>query len=118
MPRTATNLPTSRMEPSRRPMGRRRTATRPAKRTETRRPARHNPTGTSSSQRRQGLVIVRGTRRPDPGCAAPSPRLKGGIVMRQVDLLEPVDVTERLPQLELYLSQVCAVAGISKMQLD
>ena len=38
--------------------------------------------------------------------------------MRQVDLLEPVDVTERLPQLELYLSQVCAVAGISKMQLD
>jgi DNA-binding transcriptional MerR regulator len=39
-------------------------------------------------------------------------------VTRQVDLLEPVDITERLPQLELYLSQVCAVAGISKMQLD
>jgi DNA-binding transcriptional MerR regulator len=38
--------------------------------------------------------------------------------MRQVDLLEPVDITERLPQLELYLSQVCRVAGISKMQLD
>jgi DNA-binding transcriptional MerR regulator len=38
--------------------------------------------------------------------------------MRQVDLLEPVDITDRLPQLELYLSQVCAVAGISKMQLD
>jgi DNA-binding transcriptional MerR regulator len=38
--------------------------------------------------------------------------------MRQVDLLEPVDITERLPQLELYLSQVCSVAGISKMQLD
>src|SRR3954451_5531187 len=38
--------------------------------------------------------------------------------MRQVDLLEPVDVTARLPQLELYLSQVCALAGISKMQLD
>ena len=38
--------------------------------------------------------------------------------MRQVDLLEPVDISERLPQLELYLSQVCAVAGISKMQLD
>jgi DNA-binding transcriptional MerR regulator len=32
--------------------------------------------------------------------------------------LEPVDITERLPQLELYLSQVCSVAGISKMQLD
>ena len=38
--------------------------------------------------------------------------------MRQVDLLEPVNITERLPQLELYLSQVCSVAGISKMQLD
>ncbi len=38
--------------------------------------------------------------------------------MKQVDLLEPVDVADRLPQLELYLSQVCAVAGISKMQLD
>ena len=38
--------------------------------------------------------------------------------MRQVDLLEPVNVSERLPELELYLSQVCAVAGISKMQLD
>jgi DNA-binding transcriptional MerR regulator len=38
--------------------------------------------------------------------------------MRQVDLLEPVNLTERLPQLELYLSQVCSVAGISKMQLD
>ena len=38
--------------------------------------------------------------------------------MRQVDLLEPVNVADRLPQLELYLSQVCAVAGISKMQLD
>jgi DNA-binding transcriptional MerR regulator len=38
--------------------------------------------------------------------------------MRQVDLLEPVNIAERLPQLELYLSQVCTVAGISKMQLD
>ena len=38
--------------------------------------------------------------------------------MRQVDLLEPVDITERLSKLELYLSQVCSVAGISKMQLD
>jgi DNA-binding transcriptional MerR regulator len=38
--------------------------------------------------------------------------------MRQVDLLEPVNIAERLPQLELYLSQVCSVAGISKMQLD
>ena len=38
--------------------------------------------------------------------------------MRHVDLLEPVDITERLPRLELYLSQVCSVAGVSKMQLD
>jgi DNA-binding transcriptional MerR regulator len=38
--------------------------------------------------------------------------------MRQADLLEPVELGERLSHLELYLSQVCAVAGISKMQLD
>ena len=38
--------------------------------------------------------------------------------MRHVDLLEPVRLDERLSHLELYLSQVCAVAGVSKMQLD
>ena len=38
--------------------------------------------------------------------------------MRQVDLLEPVDLDSRLDHLELYLGQVCAVAGITKMQLD
>ncbi|MGZ4430764.1 MAG: MerR family transcriptional regulator [Gaiellales bacterium] len=38
--------------------------------------------------------------------------------MRQADLLEPVRIEESLPRLELYLSQVCALAGISKMQLD
>ena len=38
--------------------------------------------------------------------------------LRQVDLLEPVNIVDQLPKLELYLSQVCAVAGISKMQLD
>jgi DNA-binding transcriptional MerR regulator len=38
--------------------------------------------------------------------------------MRQVDLLDPVELEERLPHLELYLSQVCALAGVSKMQLD
>jgi DNA-binding transcriptional MerR regulator len=37
---------------------------------------------------------------------------------RHVDLLEPVDVAERLDKLELYLGQVCRIAGISKMQLD
>ena len=38
--------------------------------------------------------------------------------MRQADLLEPVRLEERLPHLELYLSQVRSVAGITKMQLD
>ena len=38
--------------------------------------------------------------------------------MRQVDLLEPVSLDDRLPMLELYLGQVCSLAGISKMQLD
>ena len=38
--------------------------------------------------------------------------------MRQADLLEPVRLDERLPHLELYLSQVCSMAGITTMQLD
>src|ERR1700750_1789256 len=38
--------------------------------------------------------------------------------MRQVDLLEPVSLDDRLPMLELYLGQVCSLAGITKMQLD
>jgi hypothetical protein len=36
----------------------------------------------------------------------------------QVDFLEPVDLAEHLDKLELYLGQVCQMAGISKMQLD
>ena len=36
----------------------------------------------------------------------------------QVDLLEPIDFARHLDKLELYLGQVCRVAGISKMQLD
>jgi DNA-binding transcriptional MerR regulator len=32
--------------------------------------------------------------------------------------LEPVDMAAHLDNLELYLSQVCRLAGISKMQLD
>ena len=36
----------------------------------------------------------------------------------QVDLLEPVDLAEHLGKVELYLGQVCQIAGISKMQLD
>ena len=38
--------------------------------------------------------------------------------MRQVDLLEPVSLDDRLPMLELYLGQVCSLTGITKMQLD
>ena len=36
----------------------------------------------------------------------------------QVDLLEPVNLAEHLDKIELYLGQVCQIAGISKMQLD
>src|SRR5215475_79788 len=39
-------------------------------------------------------------------------------VSRQVDLLEPIDLSQHLDKLELYLGQVCRIAGISKMQLD
>ena len=37
---------------------------------------------------------------------------------RQVDLLEPINLTEHLDKIQLYLGQVCQIAGISKMQLD
>src|SRR5579875_2712424 len=37
---------------------------------------------------------------------------------RQVELLEPVNLAEHLDKVELYLGQVCRIAGISKMQLD
>jgi DNA-binding transcriptional MerR regulator len=36
----------------------------------------------------------------------------------QVDILEPVNLSEHLDKIELYLGQVCQIAGISKMQLD
>ena len=39
-------------------------------------------------------------------------------ISRQVDLLEPVNLAEHLNKVELYLGQVCQIAGISKMQLD
>jgi MerR HTH family regulatory protein len=39
-------------------------------------------------------------------------------VSRQMDLLEPIDLAEHLGKVELYLGQVCQIAGISKMQLD
>ena len=37
---------------------------------------------------------------------------------KHVDLLEPIDLAEHLGKVELYLGQVCRLAGISKMQLD
>ena len=37
---------------------------------------------------------------------------------RQVELLEPINLSEHLGKVELYLGQVCQIAGISKMQLD
>jgi DNA-binding transcriptional MerR regulator len=37
---------------------------------------------------------------------------------KQAELLEPVDLAEHLDKVELYLGQVCRLAGISKMQLD
>jgi len=39
-------------------------------------------------------------------------------VSRHVDLLEPINLAEHLDKVELYLGQVCRIAGISKMQLD
>ena len=37
---------------------------------------------------------------------------------RHVDFLEPIDLADHLGKVELYLGQVCQIAGISKMQLD
>ena len=36
----------------------------------------------------------------------------------QLDFLEPIDMSDHLDKIELYLGQVCQIAGISKMQLD
>ena len=45
-------------------------------------------------------------------------RERGMAASRQVDLLEPIDLSEHLDKVQLYLGQVCQIAGISKMQLD
>jgi DNA-binding transcriptional MerR regulator len=37
---------------------------------------------------------------------------------KRVDVLEPIDLSQHLDKVELYLGQVCRLAGISKMQLD
>ena len=40
------------------------------------------------------------------------------VYSKHVDVLEPVDLAEHMAKVELYLGQVCRLAGISKMQLD
>ena len=37
---------------------------------------------------------------------------------RHAVLLDPIDLASHLDKVELYLGQVCRLAGISKMQLD
>jgi DNA-binding transcriptional MerR regulator len=37
---------------------------------------------------------------------------------KHIGALEPVDLAVHLDKIELYLSQVCRLVGISKMQLD
>jgi MerR HTH family regulatory protein len=37
---------------------------------------------------------------------------------KELDILEPIDFIAHLAKIELYLGQVCQIAGISKMQLD
>src|SRR5689334_225155 len=39
-------------------------------------------------------------------------------ISRQPDFLEPINLADHLGKVELYLGQVCQIAGISKMQLD
>ena len=34
------------------------------------------------------------------------------------DLLQPINMSDHLDKMELYLGQVCQIAGVSKMQLD
>ena len=62
----------------------------------------------------------RGERDREPPAAGDvsTERDAGMAFSRQVDLLEPVNLAEHLDKLELYLGQVCQLAGISKMQLD
>ena len=49
------------------------------------------------------------------GCVEKDARMTS---VRHVDLLDPIDMSEHIGKIELYLGQVCQVAGISKMQLD
>ena len=44
--------------------------------------------------------------------------ISAGTPSQILDLLEPIDLADHLEKVELYLGQVCRIAGISKMQLD
>src|SRR5213595_4177059 len=37
---------------------------------------------------------------------------------KAADFLQPIDISAHLDKIQLYLGQVCQIAGISKMQLD
>jgi hypothetical protein len=63
----------------------------------------------------------KGSITPKEGSNLLAPPILEGVVFapgRQVDLLEPINLAEHLGKVELYLGQVCQIAGISKMQLD
>ena len=62
-------------------------------------------------ERDSGRSLRQGSRRPTKGKSTMA-------YSTNVDLLEPIDLAEHLDKIELYLGQVCAIAGISKMQLD
>jgi MerR HTH family regulatory protein len=44
--------------------------------------------------------------------------MSAGTPSQILDVLEPIDLADHLDKVELYLGQVCRIAGISKMQLD
>ena len=53
-----------------------------------------------------------------PGVSVPAEKGIGVAYNTELNILEPVNLAEHLDKVELYLGQVCQIAGISKMQLD
>ena len=96
--------------PERRPR-RPEAAAEPRRRAETPQFRRFSADPFTNSQRERYIFAPRG-RSPSPEERSVWPS------SRQVDLLEPIDLAEHLDKVELYLGQVCQIAGISKMQLD
>ena len=99
-------------------------------------PSRRSPPETAADGRASGLGQISPSkggdlrRMPFPKTTFPFITLKSrgrstdsrrGTTMaisRHVDVLEPINLAEHLDKVELYLGQVCQIAGISKMQLD